>query len=113
MLVQLVSWSEDLFKRTPDVFGIGMRWPPIYIISGSRSADVNRASGGARDSRHLDCPATAADLRLGAAPGMGTEPMWALLGGKWKLMGGRWGGDFNWSGSPRPNPKEWNHFDLG
>lgn len=113
MLVELVEWAEETFKRTPSVFGLKMRWPGTYIISGSRSRESNRASGGVRDSRHLDCPATAADLRIGGAPGMGTEPMWALMGNKWKSMGGRWGGDFNWSGSPRPNPREWNHFDLG
>ncbi len=55
----------------------------------------------------------AADLRVGNVEGVDSEAIWSFLGALWKRMGLRWGGDFAWAGSPRPNPAEWNHFDLG
>jgi len=107
--------AENLVRL--ETFGrqqFGKYWTPLTIISGFRSPELNRASGGAIDSRHMRCPAEAADLRVGGGiPGVDSGEFWAILGGFWKLRGLRWGGDFKWSGSPLPNPKEWNHFDTG
>jgi len=94
-LVELSAWwaSQEV------------RLPPLFIISGHRSARKNREVGGAQDSRHLACPSLAADLRMGQVAGLDSPEAWAILGGRWRLMGGRWGGTFT-------TPDN-NHFDLG
>ncbi len=105
-LSQMQSWWSALKTGLPGAFS---NFPPIYIISGHRTEAENARVGGAPDSRHKDCPATAADLRVGPTPGFegaaGSLEIWQILGGWWKLHGGRWGGDFS---TPDPN-----HFDLG
>jgi len=83
----------------------GRYWPGLYIISGYRTAAHNAHVGGAPGSFHLVCPSLAADLRVGNVQGLGTDEIWAILGGMWRLMGGKWGGTFR---SPDPN-----HFDIG
>jgi len=80
-------------------------WPGLYIISGYRSPSHNAEVGGVPGSLHTACPALAADLRVGRVAALGSDEVWAILGGIWRLMGGRWGGSFQ---SPDPN-----HFDLG
>jgi len=112
-LIDLDQWASAQIQKAFPPWFPSRAWPGLFIISGQRSSDQNRRAGGARDSRHLGCPATAADLRIGRMAGVHDEEIWAMLGGKWKLMGNRWGGDFKWEGSPRPNPNERNHFDLG
>jgi len=102
------EWAKREF-RTPGTNW----WPGLYIISGARTPAQNSAVNGAQDSRHLQCPSSAADLRVGTVSGLPDGEVWAILGGWWRLHGGRWGGSFSWEGSPLPNPKEWNHFDLG
>jgi len=112
MLVELERWAEDRMERAdlPPWF----RWPGLKIVSGYRSpARQLEVNPGVPGSLHSRCPAMAADLRVGSIAGADAETIWSTLGAYWKLMGGRWGGDFHWEGSPRPNPKEWNHFDLG
>lgn len=83
------------------------RFPPLFIISGHRTASHNREVGGAPDSRHVCSPSLAADLRMGRMEGFEKGAEWDILGGWWKLnaIGGRWGGSFR---DPDPN-----HFDLG
>lgn len=88
-------------------------WPGLKVISGQRTPLQNQQSGGTPDSRHLRCPSLAVDLRIGGVVGIDAPDVWGVLGGYWKLKGNRWGGDFKWEGSPLPNPREWNHFDLG
>jgi len=97
-LVRLDSAMEAAFE---DTFG----WPGLFIISGQRSAALNRAVGGAADSRHLACPSLAVDLRVGTVEGIESPEIWAILGGQWRIMGGRWGGTFR--------EPDLNHFDLG
>jgi len=80
-------------------------FPPLFIVSGYRTVEHNRAIKGAPDSRHTHCPATGADLRVGQVAGLDSDELWAILGGWWRLHGGRWGGTFS---DPDPN-----HFDLG
>jgi len=106
-LVALDEWAARKI-RAP-----GIRWPGLFIISGFRTPEQNRAAGGAPNSEHLECPAMAADLRVGTVEGIESSELWAILGNRWKLTGGRWGGDFGWEGSPFPNPREWNHFAWG
>jgi len=107
-IIELDVWASVQMAQA------GVRWPGLFIISGLRSPTDNRASGGARDSLHLRCPAEAVDLRVGQVhASVSGDMQWAWLGAYWKLLGGRWGGDFTWEGSPRPNPAEQNHFDLG
>jgi len=83
----------------------GKFWPGLYIISGYRTPSHNAELGGAPASFHIRCPSLAADLRVGRVAGLGSNEVWAILGGMWRLMGGRWGGGFD---SPDPN-----HFDIG
>jgi len=87
-------------------------WPGLRIISGFRTPEENAAAGGVPNSKHLDCPTLVADLRVGGVAGVEAGEIWSILGGRWKLWGGTWGGDFGWEGSPFPNPREWNHFEL-
>lgn len=96
MLVRLEDRASSEFGRF---------WPGIYIISGQRSPAHNAEVGGAPNSFHLHCPSLAADLRVGSVAGLGSDEVWAILGGIWRLMGGRWGGTFR---TPDPN-----HFDIG
>jgi len=104
-VVRLNEWAKVEF--------VGY-WPGLYVISGRRSLEENVRVGGAPDSRHIRCPSEGVDLRIGTVVGIDVGNVWAILGGKWELsFWGRWGGRFEWSGSPLPNPKEWNHFDLG
>jgi len=100
-LVQLSEWWDQQFRLVPI-----MRKPPsLFVVGGYRTEKRNREVGGAPDSRHKDCPSTAADLRIGQVQGLSSDELWAILGGRWRLMGGRWGGTFS---TPDPN-----HFDLG
>lgn len=85
--------------------GFGRYWPGLYIISGYRSPRHNADIGGAPQSFHTSCPSLAADLRVGSVAGLGSDEVWAILGGMWRLMGGKWGGTFR---TPDPN-----HFDIG
>jgi len=85
--------------------GFGRYWPGLYIISGYRSPSHNADVGGVPGSFHTACPSLAADLRVGNVAGLGSDEVWAILGGMWRLAGGKWGGTF----SP-PDP---NHFDIG
>jgi len=80
-------------------------FPPLFIISGYRDPKLNAEVGGVPNSLHTVCPSLAADLRVGQIPGVGSDEIWAMLGGWWRLNGGRWGGTFT-----KPDP---NHFDLG
>jgi len=102
-LSQMQQWWTSI--RT----GISVRgfrtFPPFFIISGFRTEQHNREIGGAPNSRHIQCPSTAADLRVGNISGVESDEIWAMLGGWWRLHGGRWGGTFS---TPDPN-----HFDLG
>jgi len=100
MLVALAEFWDHAFDAVPRVTS-----PPLYIISGQRSETKNRSVRGARDSRHLDCPSTAVDLRIGQVQGLSSDELWAILGGHWRLQGGRWGGTFS--------TPDMNHFDLG
>lgn len=53
----------------------------------------------------MECPALAADLRVGNAPASLTDPsVWTAVGVIWEELGGRWGGRFR--------PPDWNHFDI-
>lgn len=53
----------------------------------------------------MECPALAADLRVGNAPASLTPPtVWTAIGVLWEELGGRWGGRFD--------PPDWNHFDA-
>jgi len=108
MLVQMERFAKEAFAVPGRSF-----WPGLRIISGHRSLEQNLAAGGVSDSLHLLCPSLAADLRVGAVEGVESGNVWAILGGWWKLRGGTWGGDFQWRGSPLPNPMEWNHFAVG
>jgi len=84
---------------------MGRYWPGLFIISGYRSPRHNADVGGAPNSFHTACPSLAADLRVGRVAGLGSDEVWAILGGMWRLMGGKWGGTFR---TPDPN-----HFDIG
>lgn len=79
----------------------------ISIISGRRTVQeqlslcedlfgTGRPCAAPEGSRHVQCPATAVDLRV---DGVDLK----RLGAIWEELGGRWGGRFN-------DP---NHFDLG
>jgi len=96
MLVRLEEQASHEFGRF---------WPGLYIISGHRSPSHNADVGGVPDSFHIWCPSLAADLRVGRVAGLGSDEVWAILGGMWRLMGGKWGGTFS---TPDPN-----HFDIG
>lgn len=97
---------------TPALAGV-RGWGGLYIISGFRPASLQtRINPLAPDSRHTECPALAADLRVGGVPASLTpEETWEILGRIWKGMGtsNRWGGDFR-SGEPGFGL---NHFDQG
>jgi len=99
LAVELIT-MDKFFER--EFRGV---WPGLKIISGFRTPQRNDAVGGVASSRHLLCPSTAADLRVGGVEGLESAEVWTMLGGYWKLHGGRWGGDFG-------NP-DLNHFDLG
>ncbi len=63
-------------------------WPGIYIISGHRDAGSNAAVGGAEASKHLRCPALAADLRVGRVAACITSPaVWEWVGAHAMLVG--------------------------
>lgn len=99
------------------LIAVGVATPfPVSIISGFRtveSQNLLRRKGrptAANDrSTHLTCPATGADLRIGAAVTRVTQ---AVLGNEIFRAGLRWGG-----GSPvDPEtgiPSDWNHADEG
>lgn len=98
----------------------GVRWPPTYIISGFRTAETQaEVNPTVEHSCHTveksgEPSALAADLTLGVMDPGEYDVLLAILGGIWKMkLRGRWGGDFTWEGSPKPNPDEQNHFDLG
>ncbi len=95
MVVRLSEWWEA--QEIP--------LPSLFVISGQRSQAHNREVGGSPDSRHLQCPSLAVDLRMGRVAGISSAEAWAILGGQWRLMGGRWGGTFS--------TPDVNHFDLG
>ena len=84
---------------------LGKFWPGLWVISGQRSPGHNANVGGSPNSFHLECPSLAVDLRVGSVQGLGSDEIWAILGGMWRLMGGRWGGTFR-----EPSPQ---HFDIG
>ena len=84
---------------------MGRYWPGLYIISGYRTPARNAEVGGAPNSFHTFCPSLAADLRVGSVQGLGSDEVWAVLGGMWRLMGGKWGGTFS--------TPDLNHFDIG
>jgi len=96
MLVRLEDTAAQEFGRF---------WPGLYIISGYRTPTHNADVGGVPASFHTRCPSLAADLRVGRVAGLGSNEVWAILGGMWRLMGGKWGGTFS---TPDPN-----HFDIG
>jgi len=92
-----------------------LEWPGLVIISGARSrplvSELNPTAPPAELSLHIECPALAVDLRVGAEAASSTPvEVWAWLGLQWKKMGNRWGGDFGPGGI---NRAEANHFDLG
>ena len=97
MLSSMDDWASDEFeiRRIP--------YPGLWILSGHRSEAENERVGGVPDSRHLNCPSTAADLRFGSVAGISAQAIWMWFGARWKWLGGRWGGDFG----------DDNHFDLG
>lgn len=104
MLVNLERLANDRFTSPP------IYWPGLYIISGYRTQETQaRLNPNAPNSRHIQCPSMAVDLRLGNIEGLrdapGMSEVWAILGGMWELMGGRWGGRFS--------TPDVNHFDLG
>jgi len=101
MLIQLDQWA----KRTLEAQGFS--WAGLRVISGYRSTELQaRLNPDAPNSRHRQCPATAADLRLGPHDfDVENNLIWDWLGAKWALMGGRWGGRFR--------TRDQNHFDLG
>lgn len=103
-LADMLVLMELKAKREFAVAGVSV-WPGLWVISGFRTETQNREVGGAPNSRHLECPSRAADLRIGQVQGLSSDELWAILGGIWRLMGGRWGGTF---ATPDPN-----HFDLG
>jgi len=96
-LFSLDEWASTEFKKEE------IPYPGLWIISGYRTAEENRLVGGAPDSRHMDCPSTAADLRFGSVAGVSARGIWMWFGARWKWLGGRWGGEFG----------DDNHFDLG
>jgi len=102
MVADMAEWWGS---RRTGLKGRFKFFPPLFILSGYRTPNENRAAGGARDSRHLRCPSWAADLRVGNIEGLSNDELWGILGGWWKLHGGRWGGDFS--------RRDLNHFDLG
>jgi len=97
MLLRLDVLAQERFEEE------FIPYPGLWIVSGHRSRDRNEQVGGAPDSRHLDCPSTAVDLRFGSVAGVSAPAIWAWFGANWKWLGGRWGGDFG----------DDNHFDLG
>jgi len=99
-LADMLTRSEDQARAQ-----FGKYWPGLYIISGHRSLKRNAEVGGVAGSFHTACPSLAADLRVGTVAGLGSDEVWAILGGIWRIMGGRWGGTFS---TPDPN-----HFDVG
>lgn len=100
MLLRMDAWASTEFEKAGP---FGIPYPGLFIISGYRNRELNDLVGGAPDSRHLQCPSTAADLRFGSVATGLDQAIWAWFGAKWKLLGGRWGGDFG----------DENHFDLG
>jgi len=89
MLVVLERAATQIFSSE------GLRWPGIWIISGHRSpAEQARVNPSIENSLHTECPALAADLRVGNLPASTTPDFWPFLGTIWKSLGGKWGGDF-------------------
>jgi len=100
MLVRLEEQAHIEFEKIP-----GFTWPGLYVISGYRTPSHNADVGGVPNSFHTVCPSLAADLRVGSVAGLGSDEVWAILGGMWRRMGGKWGGTFR---DPSPH-----HFDIG
>jgi len=99
-----------------------LEWPGLVIQSGSRPAplvpQLDPTAPAALFSLHLQCPALAVDLRVGAAAASSTPiEVWAWLGRRWvgQSIFNRWGGDFT---NCREQlglicVSEINHFDQG
>jgi len=105
--VDLAVAIIELDARAADEFSAaGLRWPGLFIISGHRSPELqDKVNPSAPNSRHVLCPALAADLRVGDQPASITDPsIWGFLGRIWQRMGHRWGGVFR--------PPDFNHFDI-
>jgi len=100
-LIRLDRLARERFASS------GLHWPGLWIVSGNRSkeaqADLNPA---VQDSLHVECPALAADVRVGSTAGQSSESLLGFAGGLWQAMGFRWGGTFR----DFPNPA---HFDVG
>lgn len=77
---------------------------PLVIISGRRSAAVNREVGGAERSLHLYGYAFDVQV-LGYRREQVPLWWWRAAGEFWERMGGRWGGRFS--------TVDVNHFDAG
>lgn len=77
---------------------------PLVIISGRRSATVNREVGGAERSLHLYGWAFDTQVQNYSREQVPLA-YWQALGEYWEAMGGRWGGRFS--------TPDVNHFDAG
>lgn len=97
MLSNMDIWASIAFEEAD------IPYPGLWLLSGFRTPEENYLVGGVPDSRHMNCPATAADLRFGSVAGVSAPAIWAWFGARWKWLGGRWGGEFG----------DDNHFDLG
>lgn len=96
---RLQPYAEALIDAGTTWLGV-----PVYIISGYRSAEHNRAVGGAPRSLHLlglAFDVRVSDLSRDQVPSW----VWVGLGRYWESLGGRWGGRFT--------TPDVNHFDVG
>lgn len=99
MLVTLEASSAQQFSAA------GIPWGGLFILSGYRSQTFQaRVNPSNPDSKHSQCPAVAADLRVADLPASTTpDIVWLKLGETWQRLGGTWGGTFS--------PPDLNHFE--